>query len=128
MGATVETVQVGQNAEHTGADAARLSSPKTAVLAGVAGIVRRWKAAPCLTIRGLTREEHQALSVLAATAGVRSREDYVRRLIRCALPDKHRGADAAPFAGEHRGADATRLAESGQPIQDLLGAGVVARD
>jgi len=63
----------------------------------------RWKAPPCLTIRGLTREEHRRLSVLAATAGVRSREDYVRRLIRCALPD-------------------------GEPAQDLQSAGVVPRD
>ena len=96
--------------------------------ANAAGLAARWKSPPCLTIRGLTREEHQRLSVLAATAGVRSREDYVRRLIRCALPDTHRGADATPLAGQHRGADATPLAGSGQPVQDLLSAGVVTGD
>jgi len=41
----------------------------------------RWRSPPCLTIRGLTRDEHRRLSVIAAEEGV-SREDLVRRELR----------------------------------------------
>lgn len=51
-----------------------------------------WKAAPCLTVRGLSREQHWSLSQLAAARQM-SREGFVRELLLQTLEEQGPATD-----------------------------------
>lgn len=71
-----------------------------------------FRSPPCLTIRGMTRQEMASLRLLAARYGL-SRESLIRDVLRQLLvSDSHRGDDS------HRGANARPLAESAAQVAE----------